>query len=93
VGDRKTRAYQITKHRFGYERTLFEAEEGTWAEPSWRDRAAYHKAQLKRLHAEQERRYPRGDLEPLTAGVFDEIIAAIIAALESQSEPPPPTAT
>jgi hypothetical protein len=90
--DRKARAYQITKHRFAYERALYEAEAGTWAEPSWRDRAAYHKTQLERLHAEQERRYPRGDLEPLTAGVFDEVIAAIIASLESQSEPPPTAA-
>jgi hypothetical protein len=90
--DRKARARQITKHRFGYERAPFEAVEGTWAEPSWRDRAAYHKAQLEWLHAEQGRRYPRGDLEPLTADVFDDVIAAIIAALESQSEPPPTAA-
>jgi hypothetical protein len=90
--DRKARAYQITKHRFGYERALFEAEEGTWAEPGWRDRAAYHKAELERLLSEQERRYPRGDLEPLTSQVFDEILAAITAALESQCEPPPTAA-
>lgn len=92
MNDRKARAYQITKHRLGYERALFEAGEGTWAEPSWRDRAAYHKAELEQLFAEQARRYPTSDLEPLTAGFLVEVLEAIVAAAEDQFDPPPAAA-